>query len=269
MTSSNQPKKILVTGMSGLIGGLVGKALACRYKIRALNRRPVEGVECVTADIGDFASIRPAFDEIDTVIHLAAYAHEDDQLENHVHTNIVGTYNVYEAARLAGVKRIVLGSSGATQSFYEREEPIKAMVEARWADVPLPRPILNRYSPVRPAGLYGASKVWAEVLGRYFADAYRMSVLCIRIGRVVPEDIPRDARHAAVYCSHRDMIQMVERCVEAPQSIRYDIFYAVSRNRGRFRDIEHAKRMIGYEPLDGIANWPLPARDPLVSQLSR
>jgi uronate dehydrogenase/NAD+ dependent glucose-6-phosphate dehydrogenase len=52
---------------------------------------------------------------------------------------------------------------------------------------------------------------------------------------------------------------MVERCVEAPLSVRYDIFYAVSDNRGRFRDIQHAKQVIGYEPLDGIPDWPLPA----------
>jgi nucleoside-diphosphate-sugar epimerase len=259
MTTLSRKKKILVTGMTGLIGGLVGRALARRYDIRALNRGQVEGVECFRADIGDFVSIRSAFDGIDTVIHLAAYAHEDNQIENHVHTNIVGTYNVYEAARLAGVKRIVLGSSGATQSFYEREEPIKAMVEARWADVPSPRPVLDHYSPVRPAGLYGASKVWAEALGRYYADAYGISVLCVRIGRVVPEDAPRNARHAAVYCSHRDIVQMVERCVDAPLKVRYDIFYAVSNNRGRFRDIQHAKEVIGYEPLDGTRDWPLTA----------
>jgi nucleoside-diphosphate-sugar epimerase len=254
--------QILVTGMSGLIGGLIGTALARNHKVRALNRRPIAGVECVTADIGDFVSIRPAFDGIDTVIHLAAYAHEDNDLAAHVRTNIIGAHNVYEASRLAGVKRIVLGSSGATQYFYETEEPIKAMVEARWDDVPKPRPVLNHFSPVRPAGLYGASKVWAETLGRYYSDAHGISVLCIRIGRVVPEDAPRDARHAAVYCSHRDIIQMVERCVEASPRIRYGIFYAVSNNRGRFRDIQHAKQVIGYEPLDGIADWPLPAREP-------
>jgi nucleoside-diphosphate-sugar epimerase len=256
--ASEKSKKILITGMSGLIGGLVGRALAQRYEIRALNRGPVEGVECVSADISDFASIRSAFDGIDTVIHLAAYAREDNNLDQHVRVNIIGTHNVYEASRLAGVKRILLGSSGATQYYYEKEEPIKAMVEARWADVPEPRPLLHHLSPVRPAGLYGASKVWAEALGRYYSDAFGMSVHCIRIGRVVPEDAARDARHAAVYCSHRDIIQMVERCVEAPLSVRYAIFYAVSNNRGRFRDIQHAKRMIGYEPLDGVPDWPLP-----------
>lgn len=251
------PRKILVTGMSGLIGGLVGRALAQEYEVRALNRRRVEGVECILADVADFAAIRPAFDGIDTVIHLAAHACEDNDLEQHLRTNIIGAYNVYEASRVAGVRRVVLGSSGATQYFYETEEPIKAMVEARWADVPEPRPLLNHLSPVRPKGLYGASKVWAETIGRHYSDAFGISVLCIRIGRVVPEDAPRDARHAAVYCSHRDIIQMVRLCVEAPLSVRYEIFYAVSNNRGRFRDIQRAKQVIGYEPLDGIADWPL------------
>src|ERR1017187_10012934 len=93
--ASGKPQKILITGMSGLIGGLVAKALAPRYEIRALNRRPVEGVDCVLADVADLSAIRPAFEGIDTVIHLAAYAVMDNNLERHLHTNIVGAYNVY------------------------------------------------------------------------------------------------------------------------------------------------------------------------------
>ena len=256
-STPGRPRKILITGMSGLIGGLVGKALAGRYEIRALNRGPVAGVECVRADIADLAAIRPAFQGIDTVIHLAAYAVIDNDLERHVRSNVVGTYNVYEASREAGVKRIVVASSGSTMYYHEIEEPYKAMVEARWAEVPEPRPLLTHLSPVRPAGLYGASKVWAEALGRYYSDAHGLSVLCIRIGRVTREDRPLDARHAAVYCSQRDIVQMVEKCVDAPESLRYDIFYAVSNNRGRFRDVEHARRMIGFEPFDGVPDWPL------------
>ena len=260
IAGSNPRVKILITGMSGLIGGLIGRALARRYDVRALNRGPVEGVDCVRADIADLASIRPAFQDVTTVIHLAAYAHVDNNIEHHLHTNILGAYNVFEASREAGVKRIVLGSSGATQYYYEMEEPIKSMVEARWADIHEPRPLLTHLSPVRPAGIYGAAKVWAEALGRYYSDAHGLSVICVRIGRVVSEDVPRDARHAAVYCSHRDIVQIVEQCVGAPECVRYDIFYAVSNNRGRFRDLDHAKQVIGYEPLDGIRDWPLPVK---------
>jgi nucleoside-diphosphate-sugar epimerase len=209
------------------------------------------------------AAIRPAFEGIDTVIHLAAYT--GSEWEEHLRVNLTGSYNLYEAAREAGVKRVVFGSSGATQYYYEKEEPIKAMVEARWRDVPEPRPLLTALSPVRPNGLYGAAKIWGEVLGRYYSDAHDISVICIRIGRVVAEDRPVDARHAAVYCSHRDLLQMIERCVEAPDSVRYDLFYAVSNNRGRFRDIEHARQVIGYEPLDGIADWPPASGDHLAA----
>ncbi len=72
-TPEGSDRRILVTGMSGLIGGLVGRALAARYRVRALNRRPVEGVECVQADIADLDAIRPAFQDVDTVVHMAAY----------------------------------------------------------------------------------------------------------------------------------------------------------------------------------------------------
>ncbi|MCH7630664.1 MAG: NAD-dependent epimerase/dehydratase family protein [Proteobacteria bacterium] len=157
----------------------------------------------------------------------------------------------------AGVKRVIFGSSGATQMQYEADEPIKAMVEARWDDVPSTRPLLTPQDPPRPNGIYGAAKLWGEALGRYYSDAHGMSVICIRIGRVVKEDWPYDARHAAVYCSHRDVLQMIEKCVSAPDSVRFDLFYAVSDNRGRYRDIEHAREVIGYVPQDGITDWPM------------
>jgi uronate dehydrogenase len=248
-------KRILVTGMSGMIGGMVGRSLARNNYVRALNRQDVEGVDCVRADISDLDAMRPAFEGIDTVVHMAAYL--GSEFSGQVSGNIIGAYNVFEAAREAGVKRVIFGSSGATQMQYEADEPIKAMVEARWDDVPSPRPILTPQDPPRPNGIYGAAKLWGEALGRYYSDAHGMSVICVRIGRVVKEDWPYDARHAAVYCSHRDVIQMVEKCVAAPDSVRFDLFYAVSNNRGRYRDIGHSREVIGFVPQDGIAEWPM------------
>ena len=241
--------------MSGLIGGMVGKSLAKDNYVRALNRSPVEGVDCVQADISNLQAIRTAFTGIDTVIHMAAYL--GPEFSGQVSGNLIGAYNVFEAAREAGVKRFIFGSSGATQMQYEVDEPIKSMVEARWDDVPSPRPILTPQDAARPNGIYGATKVWGEALGRYYSDAHGMSVICIRIGRVVKEDWPYDARHAAVYCSHRDIIQMVEKCVLAPDNLRFDIFYAVSNNKGRYRDLDHAREVLDYEPQDGISEWPM------------
>ncbi|MFP6595623.1 MAG: NAD(P)-dependent oxidoreductase [Dehalococcoidia bacterium] len=248
-------KRILVTGMSGLIGGMVGRSLAQNNYVRALNRQDVEGVDCVRADISDLDAIRPAFEDIDTVVHMAAYL--GPEFSGQVSSNLIGAYNVFEAAREVGVKRVIFGSSGATQMQYEVDEPIKAMVEARWDEVPSPRPILTPQDPPRPNGIYGAAKLWGEALGRYYSDAHGMSVICVRIGRVVKEDWPYDARHAAVYCSHRDVIQMVEKCVFAPESVRFDLFYAISNNRGRYRDIDHSREVIGFVPEDGIPEWPM------------
>ena len=246
----NGRKRILVTGMSGLIGGLAGRRLAARHEVRALNRRAVEGFETFRADVTDLEAIRPAFEGVHTVVHMAAYLGDSNSTKQ-ISVNVRGTYNVFEAAREAGVRRVVFASSGATVHGYEKAEPFLAMVEARYADIPEPRPLITHLSPVRPNDLYGCAKVWGEALGRYYSEMHGISVLCIRLGRVVEEDRPRDARHAATYLSHRDAAQIVERCVEAPEDVRFDVFYGVSDNRARFRDIEHAREVIGYVPEDG------------------
>lgn len=249
-------KTVLVTGMSGIIGGIAGRDLAPDYNVRALNRRPVEGFETVTADITDLDAIRPAFEGVDTVVHMAAYLGPDDSQQFEV--NVRGTHNVLQAAQEAGVKRIVFGSSGSTMHAYELGEPFLAMTEARIADIPQPAPVLTHLNEVRPDTVYGAVKLFGESLGRSFVEQYDISVICIRLGRVRAEDRPANAREASVYLSHRDAAQVVRRCVEAPGNVRFDILYGVSDNFTRFRDLDHAKDVVGYEPEDGIRQWPLP-----------
>ena len=249
-------EKILVTGLSGLIGGLLRPALASRFKLRALNRSPVPGVETVQADINDGAAIAPAFAGIDVVVHLAAFLGADaGQL---LASNVNGTYQVFEAARAAGVRRIVYASSGATVGGYEADEPFRAMAEGRWAEVPAERPLVTHADPVRPSGVYGVTKVFGEALARYYADTFGLSMLCLRIGAVRPANRPDDARQAAVFLSHADVVQAIERCIDAPPEVRFAIMFAVSNNRGRYRDVEHTRRTIGFAAQDGIPDWPLP-----------
>src|SRR5207247_10124498 len=94
---------VLVTGMSGLIGGAVRKHLAGRYELRALNRRPIEGVPCHQADVADLDGIQPAFKGVHAVVHLAASVGTHAPFDAILRANVVGTYNVFEAARRAGV----------------------------------------------------------------------------------------------------------------------------------------------------------------------
>jgi nucleoside-diphosphate-sugar epimerase len=241
--------RILVTGLSGLIGGALRPHLEGTHTVRALNRRPVPGVDCHLADLGDLDAIRPAFEGIDTVVHLAAAAGERQAPADILRSNVVGAYNVFEAARLAGVARVIFASSGATVSGWEREPPLSDLVAGRyerlgeWAR-------LTHESPVRPSGLYGASKVWGEALGRHYADAHGLSVICLRIGRVKAEDRPTGPRDVSVWCSQRDIARMIVACIEAPPTLRFDTFFVVSDNRWNYRDLEHARAVLGWTPLD-------------------
>ncbi len=246
--------RVLVTGMSGLIGGAVRKRLEGEYELTALNRRRVPGLSCHQADIADLAAIEPAFRGIDVVVHLAAVAQGSAPWPEVLAYNIIGTYNVFEASRRAGVGRIVYASSGATVSNCERDFPYSALVAGRddrldsW-------PMLTHETPVRPHGLYGCSKVWGEALARHFSDTYGISAICLRIGAVNREDRPTAPRHFSVWCSQRDVAQMVERAIAAPPSVRFDIFYALSDNRWSYRDLEHARARLGYAPQDRAEDY--------------
>ena len=243
-------KRVLITGMSGLIGGLLRRHLEelGGYELSALNRSSVKGLECFRADIADLGAIKPAFEGKDVVVHLAACVDFHDWEEN-LSANVIGTRNVYEAARLAGVKRVVFASSGSTVMGFEREEPYKAIVEGRYDEVPADFPHVT-HEQVRPYGVYGPAKVWGEALGRHYSDAHGLSVLCVRISSVTRIDRPSSVREHAIYLSHRDVCQILQRCIEAPENLAYDIFFAASRNRWGYRDLEHPREVLGYEAQD-------------------
>ena len=245
---------VLVTGMSGLIGGAVLLHLGAKYAFRALNRRAVPGVPCHRADIADLGAIEPAFAGVEAVVHLAANASASAPFDETLRANVIGTYNVFEAARRAGVRRVVYASSGATVTGYERDMPYSAVVAGRgdeaghWA-------MITHESPVRPAALYGVSKVWGEALARHYADANGMSMLCLRIGHVTKEDRPLSPRDFSVWCSQRDIVRMIELCLDAPAALRFDVFFVVSQNRWSYRDLAHAREVLGFAPQDSAEKF--------------
>jgi nucleoside-diphosphate-sugar epimerase len=243
-------ERILVTGMSGLIGGAVRKRLEGRYHLTALNRSRVPGVPTVQADIADFDSIRPAFEGQHTVVHLAASARGNDPWERVRDPNLIGVYNVFEAARQAGVSRVIYASSGSTISGWEQVQPYRALVHGEYDKVTHPWPMITHETPVRPTGVYGATKVWGEALAWQVTDSSDLSIICLRIGLVNAVDRPTDSRQFSVWCSQRDISQMVERCIEAPSELKFDIFFALSRNKWGYRDISHAREVVGFEPQD-------------------
>lgn len=250
-------KKVLVTGMSGLIGGAVRRRLEGRYELTALNRRDVAGVRTVQADIADLAAIEAAFAGQEVVVHLAAVVSGEAGWDDVLRYNVVGAYNVFEAARRAGVARVIFASSGMAMGGYARQFPYNALLEGRYDEVPQPWPMLTHESLPYPAGLYGVSKVWGEQLARHFADATPMSMICLRYGVVNQADRPTEPRHFPIWCSQRDAAQMVERSIEAPADLKYDIFFVTSDNQWGYRDLSHAYQTVGYKPLDSAETYRL------------
>ena len=152
--------RVLVTGLSGLIGRALRKQIEGRVELRALNRSAVDGIPCHRADIADLEAIAPAFEGVDTVVHLAADATSPNPpWPSILNNNVTGTYNVYEAARRAKVKRVVFASSGATVAGVESDPPYRDLVAGRY-DGLTSWPMVTHLSPVKPAALYGVSKVW-------------------------------------------------------------------------------------------------------------
>ena len=241
---------LLITGMSGLIGGAARERFEPRSRLTALNRSDVPGVTTVRAELSDLDAIRPAFEGRDTVVHLAAKAGDRHTWEELRDTNVIGTRNVLEAARLAGCRRVVFASSGATVAGWEREEPYRAIVEGRYDDVPEDWVRIRHDMATRPNGPYASTKVWGEAIARHYADAFDLSVISLRIGFVNAEDRPTNARIRSVWCSRRDIVNAIELSVDADESVRYDIVFVQSDNRWGYRDLSHTRDVIGFEPQD-------------------
>ena len=183
------------------------------------------------------------------VVHLAAYLGSDDW-EGQLSGNVIGAYNVYEAARAAGVKRVVFASSGNAIRGFEAEAPYDA--HRPGAGTTRCRRGSGRvtHKDVHPLNIYGVAKVWGETLGHHFSDQYGMSVLCVRIGRVTRSNVPEGPREMSTYLSHDDVSQILHLCVDAPDELRYDVFLATSNNRWGYRDLEHPREVLGYVPQD-------------------
>ncbi|WP_018998450.1 NAD-dependent epimerase/dehydratase family protein [Hirschia maritima] len=253
--------KVLVTGLNGVVGQALYPALKDRYEISALSRSGVNGVppeRVFKADIGDIDTLYPAMKGIDVVLNLAAGGGQssaegmDAGWDVMLRDNIVGAYNVLEAAKQSGVKRVILASSGAVANGYELEEPYKSLVSTE--DVPLPTSwdMVNEFSEPKPVSLYGVTKLFGEDLGRYYAATTDMSVINLRISYCLKEDVAGAGRGQANWSSHRDLQQLTTLCIDAPSEIKFDIFWATSDNKKLFRDNAHAKKVLGYKPQDGV-----------------
>lgn len=242
--------KVLITGASGLIGGLTIAGLSDKYEFSALNRRPVPGIPCLQADIADAEAIKPAFEGMDMVLHLAAYVKDINDWDNTMTTTVTGTLNVFRAAQEAGVKRVVFMSSGSTMCGYEWDDelPYGKLAAGEYDKAGTDWPMLDYRDLPRPDSPYAVGKLFGEACGRWFSDRYGISVPCIRLGAVLDVDKPKLLRHFPGYLSQADAVQIIDKCLSAPMSLKYGLFNAISENKYRWRRTDLAKEVLGWQP---------------------
>lgn len=260
MSEERRPvRRVVVTGAEGTIGTVLRTLLTPVYDMVALTLRPA-AFPSYLADVTQSAALEPAFRQADAVVHLAGVSDVDAGWESVLHDNIIGTYTVLETARRVGVTRVVLASSNHAVGMFEAE----AAPQLYQLDDPR---TLGVSAPPRPDSLYGASKVFAETLGRLFVDRYGMSVVCLRLGTVVAHDDPlrvhagrpfsafpeltaEDARlrMRATWLSHRDCAELFRRALEA--DVDWAVVFGTSANPRQIWDLAPARDLLGYEPHD-------------------
>ena len=236
---------VACTGGDGLIAGILRSRLSDRFTVRYLSRSD--------ADVTDLAALEAAFAGADAVVHLAASAEVRGSWKDVLPPNVIGAYHAYEAARRVGVRRVVFASSNHAVGMYMWDD--ERFVDPRPAEV-------GTDVPVRPDSLSGASKVWGEALGRFYAERHGLEVVCLRIGWVTDDDLPPSrtesrseppavARRApAMWLCHRDCASLVEASLTA--NLGFGIVNGVSDNAGRWFSLDEGRLLLGWEPRDGM-----------------
>lgn len=242
--------RVLVTGASGLIGGVLWDRLARDHALRGIDLRRDRGRGISKGDVRRPRSLAGPFRGIDAVIDLATGSAVDLPWDK-VERDIEGRVNVLEAARLNNVKRYVFASSNHVTGMYEHDEPYASIVAGDYDGLSPPSiPLIPPGWPIRPDSPYGTGKAFSEAAARYYAERYGLSCICLRIGTVRADDRPKNQRHYATLLTHDDLTRLVDCALQAPPELAFGIYYGVSANRWRFWDIANAAEELGYTPQD-------------------
>jgi len=250
-------KKVLITGASGMIGGDLYDRLSASYEMRGCDLENHENIsDFHQVDGKNFKSYLPAFEGVDTVIDLASIPSATSPWEIISENNIPCMYNALEAAKQSGVRRLIFASSNHVTGMYEFDNPYHSIISGKYDKLdPLKIPYITKSMAIRPDGPYGIGKALGEAAGRYYSDKFGLSVICLRIGTFNAEDKPINARNFATLITHNDFEKLVSCSIEAPDNVKFDIFYGVSNNLWRFWDLENARKTIGFHPTDNAENW--------------
>jgi uronate dehydrogenase len=223
-------KRVLLTGASGGVGTRLRSLLKPIYPELILSdlKAPADlqaDETFIAADLADAAAVEKICQGVDGIVHLGGYSVEGPW-ETILQSNIIGCYNLFEAARRQGVKRVVFASSNHVMGFHPRSKKIG--IEA----VP------------KPDTRYGLSKLFGEGVGSLYAHKHGLGVLSIRIGNF--GDKPIDARRLAIWLKPNDLVSLIRLGLEKPGLV-YEVVYGMSDNQRAWWDNSHALSL-GYKP---------------------
>jgi len=224
--------KLLLTGAAGGLGKELRQRLKANCNVLRVSDCADCGVageteEVVLADLADAAAVDAMVAGVNAIVHLGGVSVEGP-FGPILQANILGLYNLYEAARRHGVKRLVFASSNHVTGFYRQSDTI------------------NADAPARPDGMYGLSKAFGEDLSRFYFDRYGIETACVRIGSSFAE--PKDRRMLATWLSFDDLHRLITACLTTPV-LGHSIIFGVSDNAVTWWDNSCA-RHIGFVPQD-------------------
>jgi len=225
-------RRLLLTGAAGGLGRELRRRLKAYCDTLRLSDiaelgSAAPGEELQPARLEDAPAMRSLLTDVDAVVHLGGYSVEGPW-EPILQANIIGMYNLYESARVNGVKRVVFASSNHVTGFYRQDEVIDCRM------------------PARPDGLYGVSKAFGEDLSRMYFDRHGIETVCLRIGSSYPE--PKDRRMLATWLSYDDLERLVVASLTAPV-VGHTLIFGISDNATRWYDNRFAAH-VGYRPRD-------------------
>lgn len=230
-------KKLVLTGAAGRLGSYLREPLSklCEELVstdwQGDVSKTLPNERFVQADLADLAQMEALLEGADQVIHFGAIG-DESTWDAILHSNLIGSYNIWEAAKTQGVKRVVYASSIHAIGMHKKND------------------LIGVDAAHRPDSYYGLAKCFAEDLARMYWDKFSIEAACLRIYSAAE---PNGARSLHAWLSYRDLEQLVVKSVTAPIT-EFAIIWGVSNNdRCPFDTSTH--RVIGYAPVDNAETY--------------
>jgi hypothetical protein len=234
-------RTVLITGASGDLGRKLRAAWSEAYDLVLIDREAdPDDEEVVAADLAELDDAwLTLFHGVDTVVHLTPEPDEFATWEDLEGPDLDALCNVFHAAALAGVDRLIFASSSRVMEGYRD-----------LGDMPITPDL-----PPRPDGPFGATRLMGERLGRSLARAFDITFVALRLGWVEPgenrpDTLPDDWARS-MWLSNNDLIRLFDCAVEAELDDRlFVVANGMSNNRGSRWDLTAAAELLGYSPED-------------------